>query len=170
MEKESKQRRSIFNLFDLALIVIAIALGIVLYLGAHRDEEPAAGTVGLTESRVNVRYTLEISEAEEFVTELVKEGEPLVDREKKYNLGTIESVEVGPAVRSVIDYETGVQRLSEVPGRYRVLITVTTEGVADERNITVDGGFVVRVGKSVLGKVPGGIFTGTIVAIERVSK
>lgn len=169
MEKERKQRRSIFNLFDLVLIVIAVILGIVLYLGARRDEDPA-GTAGLTGDRVNVRYTVEIQEVEAFVTDMLKEGEPLVDREKKYNLGTIESVEVGPAVRAVVDYETETHRFTEVPGRFRALVTVTTEGVADERSITVDGGFVVRIGKTVYVKIPGGVFTGTIVAIERVDK
>ncbi len=170
MEKERKQRRSIFNLFDLVLIVIAVALGVILFLNARQDEDPAAGTVGLTGDRVNVRFTVEIQEAEEVVTDILKEGEPLVDREKKYNLGTVESVEVGPAFRAVTDYETQTYRLTEVPGLYRALVTVTTEGVADERSITVDGGYVVRVGKTVYGKVPGGAFSGTIVAIERVEK
>lgn len=166
MEKENKKGRSIINLFDIVLIVIALVLGAALFLSS-RGSAGEQDTPSLSGNRTPVRYSIELSSVEQNVVDLFKEGDPLVDREKKYNIGTIESVEVSPGRRLVNDYENNRQIYVEEPGRYLLTVTVITEGVIDERNITLDGGYILRIGKTVYGKLPGGVFQGTVVAIER---
>lgn len=173
MEQENKKRRSILNLFDLTVIAVVMVLAIVVFFGnrtAPSTQDPAA--VGqspvLTPVDVSLRYTLELEGVEEQVVELFKKGEPLIDLEKKYSLGTIESIDVTPTRGFVADVEKGEFVYAVEPGLYTVHLHMTTTGVADGRNITVDGGYTIRIGKYVIGKVPGGTFTAYVVGLERV--
>lgn len=171
MENENKKKgRSVFNLFDLALILIAAALGVILFLGSRQQPAEGQETPVILGQKVSMRYSLELTSVEQSVVDLFREGDPLIDKEKKYSLGTVESVEVSPSKRTVNDYENGRIVYAEEPGRYSLIVTIKTEGEIGERNITLDGGYLLRVGKSVYGKLPTGVFRATVVAIEREEK
>lgn len=169
MKKENKKRRSIFNLFDLTLIVVVLILGSVIYFVSNRSvEDPAPSLIG--SPTTPIRYTLQVSRIEEFMLDVFEEGKPIVETDKKYIIGTVQSVEIGPGISFVNDYENERQIFVEAPGRYNVMLEVLAEGDVGERNITVGGGYVIRVGKTVSCKMNGGVFQATVVAIERVEK
>lgn len=168
MEKENKKGRSVVNLFDIALLLVALALGALLYLGSRETNVPGQDVPVISAKKADIRYTIEITSLTEDTAAQFKAGDPLIDVEKKYILGTVESVEVGPSRRLVTDFDSLKRVRAEEPGRVTVLLTVTAEAVIEERNITVDGGYVIKVGRTVLGKVPGCVFSAPVVAIERV--
>ncbi len=170
MEKKDKKGRSVVNLFDIALILVALALGGLLYYVNRQAGTPGQDVPVISAKKTTVRYTVEVSSLTEDVADQFKAGDALIDVVKKYILGTVESVEKGPSRRLVTDFEREEQVLAEEPDRYTLLLTVTADAVLEERNITVDGGYVIRIGKSIQGKVPGCVFNGTVVAVERVEK
>lgn len=166
MEKENKKKgiRGLFNLFDLALIILAAALAALLIFGGGGDGGGIAAPGG---AQTAVRYTLELTGLENGSASLIKPGDPVVDRIKKYSIGTAESVEITPTVKSVTDEASGKVVRTEVPGQETALVTVTAMADETDRDITVDGGFIVKVGTSVNVKTPGVSAAGFIVAVER---
>ncbi len=171
MEKNKDQkRRSVINLFDIALILVALALGGLLYYANRQAGDPGQDVPTVSTQKTTVRYTVEVASLPEEMADQFKAGEPLIDVVKKYFIGTVESIEKGPSRRLVTDFDQKAQVLAEEPGRVTLLLHVTAEAVVEELSITVDGGYAVRIGKSVEGKLSGGVFRGTVVAIERVDK
>ncbi len=164
MEKENKKGRGVINLFDIVLLLAALALGVLLYIGSR--DEPV--TVETKHETVPILYTVEFQRTEESFPGYIHVGDPVVDRIKKYNVGVVESVEYEPYTRLVPDYESSTMVLSEEPGRVTVRVTIRTEARITERDVIIDGGYVTRVGESVNLKFPETIGLGTTVVMEKV--
>lgn len=163
MERDKKKGRSLFNVFDIVLIVIAVALAAVIFLSRG-----SSSALTLEPRSVTVHYTVEIRELDQDFRDVVAPGDAVMDRIKKYNIGTVESVSYGEAVRSVEDFEAGIKRLAPVPGCLRMDIAITAQATVSDSAITVDGGYDVRVGAEANIATPGFSGTGVIIAVERV--
>lgn len=159
---ENKKKRSILNLFDIIVILIAAVLGVVLL--ASRSGSSSDGTAANTHS---VRYTIELSEMRNGAEELIKPGDVLVDKIKKYDMGTVESVEIKNSVRQVEDLTDGKIIESELSTLKTAIVTVVADCTETATGITVAGGFEVMVGLPVYAKGPGYYSAGYIIGIER---
>ena len=160
-KNQPEKRRWKVNFFDIIIIVIVIALagGYVVYK-THNSSS------GGTQMR-DVTYTVEITDIDESTMGMINEGDSLIDKVKKYQIGTVQSVKFYPCVKGVADKENNQYVYSEVPGRYSAAITVKVQCVDNGATLTADGGFPVRVGHetSILG--PGYAGSGYIISIER---
>lgn len=99
--EKKKSWRDVFNLFDVVVILVIIALGAVLVLFSGRGNKGDSSTV---------RYTVEFTNMQNNTASLVQVGDSLVDRVKKFDLGKVVSVEVGATVRQLQDFEEGGTR------------------------------------------------------------
>ncbi len=168
MKKENKRGRSIINVFDIVLIALAVVLAAVYLISrgsapASSPTQPAAGTV-------SVSYTVEITELDELYAGDVKAGEPIVDRIKKYNIGTVESVETEPAMRNVDNRAEGTVERAPVPGCVTLYVNVTAQGVVSGSSIVIDGGYELKVGLPCSFKTPGFSGAGAIVRVGRIDQ
>ncbi len=160
MAKDRKNRK-IFNLFDIIVIVIIIALaGLLFFIREGRDaqESTSAGTV---------RYTLELVGMQNGSADLIQEGDQLVDKVKKYDIGTVVSVEVTPTYRQAYDYVNGGLIESLVDDQQTAVIVVEADCTESSSQITVDGGYVIRAGLTASVRGPGYWGTGYIISVDR---
>lgn len=164
MEKGNKRGIwRIVNVFDLVLIGIAVltlAVLVIVRTGGGDDTGPVS-------TSQKIRYTVEVSGISFGAADNVKPGDEMVDRIKKYDMGTVESVTVEPYMKSVPDFDSGEVVLAEVPDQQTAYIVVVANATVSDTAILVDGGYSVKVGLAVNVKVPGLAGTGHIVAVER---
>ena len=101
MDNNSKIRIS-FNLFDIIIILIVIALvaGFAVYQTRSSSSGGASGTK-------TVQYQVEITGLTEGTGDMIREGDPIVDKVKKNGMGTVVSSEFYPMTKQVVDLETG---------------------------------------------------------------
>ncbi len=163
--KKKKGLPRIFNLFDLALILLAILIGAALFLS--RDKNTSGALTGENQTRIQVRYTIELTGIQNGAAARIKPGAPVVDKIKKYSLGTVESVTVAPTVRDVNDETRDVVASAPVPGQETATVVITAEAAETETDIIVDGGYVIKVGLPVNARIPGLNAQGYIIGIER---
>lgn len=168
MEKENKKGRSIINVFDIVLIALAAVLAVV-YL-TTRGSAPAASPVETAPSTKTVTYTVEVTELDESYADAVKAGDQIVDRIKKYNIGTVESVEVSESLRNVRIAKDGTVERVPVPGCVTLHINVTAQAAVSDRTITVDGGYELKVGLMCSFKTPGFYGSGAIIKVGRIEQ
>lgn len=156
--EKKKSWRDLFNLFDVVVILIILALGAVLVLFSGKGSKAAASTV---------RYTVEFTNMQNGTASLIQAGDSLVDRVKKFDLGKVVSVEVSDTVRQVQDFEHG--GMKEVTSETRQTATVVIEAAASEteQDILVSGGYLLKIGTQVSAKGPGYFCSGVVLAIER---
>ncbi len=163
--KKKKGLRGIFNLFDLALIIIALLIGAVLFLS--RDRDTSGALTGENQTRIQVRYTIELTGIQNGAASRIKPGAPVVDKIKKYSMGTVESVTVAPTVKEVSDETRDVLAAVEVPGQETATVVITAQAAETDTDIIVDGGYTIKVGLPVNVRIPGLNAQGYIVDIER---
>lgn len=164
---ENKKKRvflRIFNLFDLALIAIALVVLAVILLTRDNSSGQLTGQVQRT---VSVRYTVELSEIENGAAANIKAGAPVVDAIKKYSIGTVESVQISPTRASVPDEGSDIVRYAQVPGQETATVVITAKAVETDADIIIDGGYLVKVGLPASVRIPGLRATGFIVDVER---
>ena len=159
--EDNKKRRSLLNLFDIVVILIGLVLAAVLLIPRQSGPENVAPERG------TVRYTIELTGMLNGSAEQIEPGDALVDRVKKYEIGTVQSVEVYTTTRLVEDYEKGVVWNAPLSTQQSALIVVEAPCTQSDMEILVGGGFTIRVGLSVNVNGPGYYGSGTIVAVER---
>lgn len=160
---EKRKKLKFFNLFDIIVILVALALLMALFFAKKGGQQTDAGE----DSVGTVTYTLELTGMQNNAAELVKAGDKLTDKIKKYDIGTVVSVKVETSITQVEDYENG--RIIDVPVSSQQTAVIVMEAPCVETNsrITVGGGYVVRVGASANVRGPGYAGTGYIIDIER---
>lgn len=166
MENKKKKLPKFINLFDIVVLALAgIMLAVLLFVGKDTGAVDAAPTETFT-----CRYTIELNYMNNGTAGLIEVGDSLMDKVKKYNMGTVVSVEVGPTLVQVTDSENGRLVIAEVPDVQTA--TIVLEGTATESDtqILVDGGFLVRRGQRVSVNGPGYWGTGYIIDVERTDK
>lgn len=157
---------AIFNLFDLGLIAVAVILAAVLVISGRQTaaevvEEDAGG------EKTQVRYTVELSSLNEDFSDIIKPGDTVIERSKRYSLGTVEDVQVSETTRNVFDYANEVYIKAPVEGYVNLRVTISGSAVIKDDAIYLDDAELLRVGRSVnmlLGKVAS---AATVMEIER---
>lgn len=158
-----KSFRFKLNLFD--GIVLILGLVVVAVLG-YLTLKPAADPE--TNSAVNTfRYTVCLEAALEGTGDFVKPGDTVYDSIKNYNLGTVESVEVGPGLVKTLDEENKTIVFAETEGLENVYITVVANGTLSDNAVVLDGGYNLRVNAVAYIRGEGYVGFGPVVYIER---
>ena len=158
MAKETKFRlKDLFNLFDIVVLAVAVLLAAVLIFISR----------GTGKEATTVVYTVEFTNMQNESASLIQPGDSLVDRVKKFDLGKVLSVEVGPTYTQRNDQMEGGTR--EVPSQTLQTATVVIEAPATEteQDFLVSGGFLIKIGTSVSAKGPGYSCYGTVLKIEK---
>ena len=157
---DKNKKHSLFNLFDIVVIALILILAAVLLLvnvGQSRESEDA-GTV---------TYTMLLEGMRNNSGNLISPGDELVDKVKKYNIGTVVSVDVETAERQVNDYENGGLVDSVVEDQQNAIVIVEADCTETSSQITVDGGYIIRAGLTVSVRGPGYWGTGYIISVDR---
>ena len=163
MENKKRGLFRFINLFDIVVLALAgVLLAVLLLVGRGTGAVDASPSATFT-----CRYTIELTHMENGTAELVAPGDTLMDKVKKYNMGTVISVEVGPTLEQVTDAETGRKVIAQVPDAATATIVLEAAATESETQILVDGGFLVRRGLSVSVNGPGFWGSGYIIGVER---
>ena len=151
------------NLFDIVFIVIVLVAAwfIIRYLGS------SGSSVALSGANETVVYTIELTEMYGDTAYLIQPGDALVDHVEKRHMGTVLSVEVMPAMRLEKNSLTGERIITEFPGRLNAVVVVKADAIITDSQISVPGGFIVRVGVRVSLNGPRYHGNGYIIDIER---
>lgn len=167
--KQSRRPGWLPNVFDLVIIAIAIICGAVFLWvtgalgGSSGGGEQSTGSSGAR----TLRYTIELTQMYGDSAYLIEEGDTIVDGVRKYEMGTVVSVEVGDSITYSHDLENGTYIPVAVPGYKTATVVLETECSESGTEIMVDGGYLVRCGLSVQVRGPGYAGSGTILSIER---
>ena len=159
----SERKKWRVNLFDIVFIVIVLvaAVFVIRYLGS-------SGTGGaISGASETVVYTMELTEMFGDSAYLIQPGDALVDHVEKRHMGTVVSVDVRPSTRLEKNTLTGERIITEFPGRLDATVVVKADAIITDSQISVPGGFIVRVGVRVSANGPRYHGNGYIIDIER---
>ena len=136
------KRKIRINGMDIVILaVIAAALALLLYIFVW-----SAGPEKAETEYVALVYVLEVTGLEGQFQNLVQAGQPVQDAVKRGNMGTVVSTpQITPMKKAEFDNDTGQEVYNEVPGRYRMLVTIEASAAVTEQAYTV-GGQEVYVG------------------------
>ena len=162
MEQTNKPFRLRFNLFDLLVLVVILAVGLFALWTMFRPEPEAAGT-----DRVTVRYKVHIAQVLEGTAELIQPGEPLEYTLEPAQLGTVISVESSPCVVSGLDEENLTAIESVLPGYESIDLVVEAQCEEEDYCLRAGGVVVLRTGDQLFLRGPGYAAVGTVTDIER---
>ncbi len=165
MEKETNKLKKLkINFFDIVIIIVVIALA-----GAYAVHRAGGGSaVGTsTVETKNVVYQLEITNLDKNTESLIKKGDSVMDKVKKYEIGTVQSMEFYPNKRLAEDKTNGRLIYTVEPERYSALLTIEVVCKDDGETLTSESGFEIRVGQGVSLVGPGYSGAGYITSIER---
>lgn len=162
--QKSKQGKLKLNFFDLVIIVVVVALAGAY--AVHRIGGGSAVDSSSVESKELV-YTIQIDDLDENTLPLIHEGDELMDKVKKYKIGSVQKVEFFPYERTTEDKDNGRYILVKDPERYSAALTVKVECKDDGMTLKADSGFEIRVGQGISLVGPGYSGGGYIIGIER---
>lgn len=158
MAKESKFRlKDLFNLFDIVVLAIAVLLGVILVLFSR----------GAGKESTTVIYTVEFTNMQNGTAGLIQPGDSLVDRVKKFDLGKVLSVEVGPTYNQLTNTLEGGTKEAASQTLQTATVVLEAPATETEQDFLVSGGFLIKIGTSVSAKGPGYSCYGTVLAIEK---
>ena len=162
MTDKASGRKLPLNLFDIIIIVLVIALAagfiFVRLQGSKSADSGSSGTV---------EYSIELSTIAENTEGMIKPGDKIEDKIKKLYMGTFKSVEFYPATKEATDYTTGNTVYTEVPGMISARVELTADCKETDTAITVNGGYVVRIGTEVSVLGPGYSGSGYVLGVKR---
>lgn len=163
MSSRVQKKESIFhlNLFDTIVLSIVVFLaGVVLYYNLSENARTTNGTYLM-------QYTVLLNDMREGTGDLVREGSELHDVLRNYNIGTVVSKDIRPAVGQLLDQENRIYINVDVPEKedvYVVMEAMITD-LGDE--LVVDGGYTIRVGEGLYLQGEGYMAAGQVVEIDR---
>ena len=163
MEQNKGRFRLKLNLFDMIVILLAVAVGAVLLWS--RLKPAASGATGPSASAME--YTIRLQKVREGTGALIHQGDALEDVVKNYALGQVVSVTVMPATSSIVNEETETYVTAQIPGYEDVELVVSSTAVYGEEKITLGSGYELRVGQKIYVRGPGYLGSGEVWAIER---
>ena len=158
MAKENKFKlRDLFNLFDVVVLAVAILLAVVLVLISR----------GTGKESTTVLYTVEFTNMQNGSAALIQPGDSLVDRVKKFDLGKVVSVEVGPTYTHLTNtLEGGSQDVASALLQTAIVV-IEAPCTETEQDFLVSGGFLIKIGTGVSAKGPGYSAYGNVLKIEK---
>lgn len=149
------------NLFDtIVLLIVAAIAGLVLYYNISENAPSRSKSY-------KMQYTILLNDMRGGTGELVREGSELHDVIKNYNIGTVVSKDIKPAVGQLLDQENRIYRNILVPEKEDVYVTIEAiiTDIGDE--LTVDGGYTIRVGEGLYLQGEGYMAAGQVISIDR---
>ena len=161
MDNKTSGRKLPLNLFDIIIIVLVIAIAAGLIYVKTRSVEKGG------DADSTVEYSIELSSMSDRTEGMIKPGDKIEDKIKKLYMGEVKSVEFYPSTKEATDYETGDTVYTELPGLISARVVLTADCRQTESTITVNGGYVVRIGTEVSVLGPGYAGAGYVVGIER---
>ena len=161
MEQNNHKFRLRLNLFDAVILVLALAVGAVLFLFGLRSGGASASAAR------PVQYTILFQSMTEGSSGLIQPGDPLVDTVKNYKLGSVVSVRAEPAVVQVLDQETRSYVDAVLDGHEDVYVTVESVCTENDGALLLDGGYDFRVGQTTYVRGPGYMGSGPVTEIVR---
>lgn len=155
------------NLFDGIVLALALCVAMFLAYTALKPASPAVQEPGAVPAASTVRYTIRFQRMLEGTGELVQPGDALVDNIKNYDLGTVVSTEIKPAVTQVVDQVSRRKVLAEMPGYEEVYVVVESDCTrASDGSVTLDGGYKLQVNNTAYIKGAGYMASGPITDME----
>lgn len=165
--KAVKKKKGRFNLVDLFLILIALA---VVFVMIFVIDPFSIELFDNTEKEVKLEYTIRIENVENTLINKIAIGNEVVDSSTKTSLGFVSSVENDiPHTEPYYDSEIGVVSMMQYENRYDLVVTVTsanatfTEGVGYEVNDRR-----VAVGTQLYLMFPDFVGTGSCISIREI--
>jgi hypothetical protein len=163
MEKKPEKKRLRVSIFDVIIIaVVIVAAGLLIFFWRQSGKSSDA-----TVNTRPVHYTIELNGMVPGAAEKIRAGDTIMDSDKKFIMGTVENVTIGPATSAAKDLETGDTLTAEVPDKELALIELVCDCSASESQIKAASGYVVAVGKEVHAAGPGYAGIGYVVEINR---
>ena len=136
--RPAKQQKGKFNLMDLVLIliVVAVALFVVFVIDPFSIE-----LFGKQDHQVTLEYTLRIENVDGALIDKIRTKDEVVDSAIKVSLGYVTAVENDiPHAEPYYNSEEDVVTSVEFPDRYDVVVTVTAGAVfTEDVGYTVNG-------------------------------
>ena len=154
--KATKKRKMRFNIIDLLLIVIAVAVvAALLYVFLPNSFIKSI----FADESVTIQYAIEFKGVDEAFLESIKENDIVIDSVTKAELGTVTAVDYSTQYTELkYDEESGNGVLSVVPNKHNVIVTITATAAHDaDKGYTV-GGLRIAVGELIAVRFPN--FTG----------
>ena len=164
MEHNTPKFRLRLNLFD--GIVLLLALGVAAFL-LWSNLKGGGAEPAQTGTASTVRYTVRFQKWPQGNSQLIQEGDRLIDNVKKYEMGHVVSYEVVPSVTRLLDHENKKYVQATYEGYEDILVTVEAPCTVTDEAIVVGGGYQVRAGIIAYVKGEGYMASGPIVAVER---
>ena len=168
---EKKRIKWKLNLFDVALLVLAVAIagGLVAwkFLGSNQTQVDPESGITVTKGTKTIRYVVELEQLHKETADMVQEGHELYERTKRELMGTVEKVDKIPTEILTRNETAGVFEFVEMPERYNVIMHITAQATENENSIVLESGLEVRAGTAVRVFGPGYYGAGYILAVER---
>ena len=165
MEQNTPKFRLKLNLFDGAVLLLALAAAAFLLWRAVRPAVPAQSDPEVVST---VRYTVRFQQWLPGTSKIIEAGDRIVDNIKNYEAGRVVSAQPVTAISQTLDVWSNRFVWVELDGFEDVLVTIEAPCVVTDAAITVGGGYELRVGGSCFLKGEGYMGSGPIVAIEEV--
>jgi hypothetical protein len=163
MENKPARPRLKISIFDIVIIaVVIVAAGALIFVWRMSGKS--------SDTAVNARpvhYTIELNGMVQGTAGKIGAGDTIIDGDKKFVMGTVQSVTIGPATSLTPNRENGDTLQSVVPGKEMATIVLVCDCSSTDANVTAASGYVVKVGTEVHAVGPGYAGIGYIIAINR---
>lgn len=156
MEKKKKRP----NFIDIIFVLLVLGVILVAWFLIHGSQGASADTV--TRS-----YVVELLELNPDMADYLAVGDKVKDNIKNYDIGIVTNVEEIPAIATVVDEETGVIRVAEIPGKITLVVTIEAQTVETEKAISTVSGYDLRIGTAVSCTIGRLTASGYIIGMDR---
>lgn len=163
MENKQNKPRWKLNIFDIIIIaVVIIAAAILIFIWRSSDKSSSAAI-----NTTPVHYTIELNGMMPETANKIKEGDTIIDGTKKFIMGTVISVSLGPTTTPEKNLLNGDTVTSGIPGKVTATIELLSDCSSTESEIKAASGYIVRIGTEVHATGPGYAGIGYVVVIDR---
>ncbi len=161
MKREKPRSGLRLSAFDIVIIGLALAAGLALVFYFTSVKTPDSGLT-------TVRYTIQLQRWHKEDIDAIEVGDRLEDGIKNYSIGTVVGVEAVPATNLILNQVTHKYDLVELPNLLDALVTVEAKAQVTDRALIIDGGYEIRVGKTVYCRGEGYTSIGPAISVERL--
>ena len=164
--KPVKKKKGRFNLVDLLLVIVALA---VIFVVVFVIDPFSLNLFGGEEREITLEYTIRISNVDIAFVDKIAVGDEVVDSAVNTSLGYVSAVENDiPYSEPYYDNATDTVSMKEYPGRYDIMITVTAKAIFEDGvGYTVEGRRVA-VGSQLYLMFPEYVGTGSCVSMREI--
>lgn len=159
-----KAKAGRFNFIDFLLIVvillIIVAMVYVFLPGSIISKLTADKTV-------KIDYSIEITGVDEKFIENIKENDVVLDSVSKNSLGTVTAISYNMQHELKYNEEENVGVLSQVKGKYNVIVTISATGEYEEGHGYSVNGTRIAVGEKINARFPDYICEAYCISIPR---